>query len=327
MFPAAHRRLPTVALGLVLALVLVACGGQDLGKANFQRTTVPAEPGSGSQGEVPTGPITDPAVAAEALRLVDPCPLVGPDVLSELGTPGEPRVSGWDRCANTAQDAGGKKVSVSLQLGDLLGLEKPTGNVEGLPLAENSLEEGNCFVSALTSRDPDLGITAQVKYEGGDPCRAGRTVLQKVITMLRAEPATVEQPEGSVVGLDPCTGLDDAATGDVLTGEVDKRATSLHDCTWNSRGTDLTLGYRLGHLPSVQDAAEEVDLGGGVTGYQKVTSPDSAQCAISWVHRPIDETLGELVALEYRNRDADAKTDDACGKAKVLATKVAAGLP
>ncbi|WP_162830164.1 DUF3558 domain-containing protein [Amycolatopsis palatopharyngis] len=328
MFPAARlRRPPVIVLGLVLAFALQACAGQDLGKANFQRSTVPAAPGSGSQGEVPTGPIADPAVAAEELRLIDPCPLVGAEALAELGVPGEPNSSGWDRCANQVRDAGGKKISISLQLGDLLGLAKPTGSIEGLPLVESSFEESDCFVSAFTSREPDLGITAQVSYEGGDPCRAGRTVLQQAIKTLRADPVKLDAPEESLIRVDPCAGIDDAAVSEILTGEVSKAATGLHDCAWNSSGPDLTLGFRLGYPPSAEEGAEEVDLGDGLTGYQRMSVQDSAQCMVVWLYRPIDETQGEVVSLDYTNYNTDAASDDPCGKAGTLARKVVAALP
>jgi hypothetical protein len=65
---------------------VTACG-PDLGKANFQRTTVSARPGS--DGQVSTGPITDPAVSLAALRVVDPCPLVYKTGLVDLAAPGK----------------------------------------------------------------------------------------------------------------------------------------------------------------------------------------------------------------------------------------------
>jgi hypothetical protein len=48
----------------------------------------------------------------DVLRLIDPCPLIGPEALEELGTPGEPSASGWDRCANQVEDAGGKQIGL-----------------------------------------------------------------------------------------------------------------------------------------------------------------------------------------------------------------------
>lgn len=326
VFPPVRTRLIAV-LGAALVCTLTACGGPDLGKANFPRSTVPAEPSGDSQGEVPTGPITDPAVATDVLRSIDPCPLIGPEMLAELGTAAEARASGWDRCSNQVKDAGGKQISVSLQLGDMLGPEKPTGSIEGLPLIESKLEESDCFVSVLTSREPKLGITAQVKYEGGDPCRAGRIVIQQAVSSLHADPAKLDQPEGSLVGIDPCTGLADAAVGEVLPREVSKRPAGLHNCVWDSGGTDVTLRFRLGYPPSPEEQSTEVDLGGGVTAYQEMPLPDSAQCTITWLYRPIAETQGEIVSLDYTNYNGDPESDDACGKAKTLAANVVETLP
>ena len=79
---ARRRRLPKLFLLVTaLALPLTACG-QDLGKSNFARTTVPA---GASTGQTTDGPITDAAVAANVLRTIKPCQFLTKDALGSLG--------------------------------------------------------------------------------------------------------------------------------------------------------------------------------------------------------------------------------------------------
>ncbi|SFO92640.1 Protein of unknown function [Amycolatopsis arida] len=315
--------MPAVLLGLALA----ACAGPDLGKANFPRTTVPVEPGAGGQGRAPTGPITDPAVATEALRLVDPCALVEADVLRELGQADEPRPSGWDRCATRIRDAGGKTARISLQLGDpVANARDATAAIAGLPLVEREQDDGTCFASAVTSRDPNLGISAQVTYEGGDPCRAGRTVLDKVIATLGDQPPRRSPEPGSLLGVDPCAVLDAGVMSAVGVSEK-HQASGLHGCSWRDTGPAVLLDLRLGVPPRGGDGKEPVDLGGGVTGYRERGVAGLGKCTITWQHRPAGDDLGELVAVDYSWPGAEVDDVDPCGKARTLVDAVRAALP
>ncbi|MFD2399334.1 hypothetical protein ACFSVJ_24765 [Prauserella oleivorans] len=176
-----------VLLGIVLLGLLSGCAGEDLAKANFQRTTVSAEPGTG-QGEVPEGPITDPAVSQSALRTVDPCGLLTDRIVGDLGSlADEPYRSDWGSCRVELRDAGDKTVDVGLELGETV-IAEPTGGIEGLPLVESTLDDGTCFVTAVTGYEPTVGVTAQVEYPGGNACDAGYTLVGNVIRELRADP-------------------------------------------------------------------------------------------------------------------------------------------
>jgi hypothetical protein len=321
------RILPALIAGLTLLGWTAACGA-DIGKANFQRTTVPAQPGSGGQGEVSTGAITDPAVAAAALREVDPCPLLAKDSLAELGTVGEPRPEGFDQCGTEVTDPGGKTIKLSLRLGDsVISVDQASGNVGGLALIERKQDTEGCFVTALTSRKPNLGIQVQVSYGGGDPCRPGHVVLQKVVKKLHEQPAMLPLAPGSLVSVDPCTVIDDAVLTEVLGTGADKSVTNLHTCSWSGRGPSLQLYLRQGYLPSADVGTTPVDLGGGVSGFQVVRAKDTAMCTIIWGHRPTSDRQGEVVSLDYTNYRGDAATDDACGKTMKLARNVVGKLP
>jgi hypothetical protein len=67
------------------------------------------------------------------------------------------------------KDAGGKTIKVTVELGATLGVSesKVNGVVEGLPQIEDKQDNSTCYVTALTSRSPVLGITVNVSYPGG----------------------------------------------------------------------------------------------------------------------------------------------------------------
>ncbi|WP_199432757.1 hypothetical protein [Qaidamihabitans albus] len=316
-------------LGVVLLGLLTGCGGEDLAKANYQRTTVTAAPGSGGQGEVPTGPIDDPAVAASALRTVDPCPLLD-GAAGELGQAGQPEAVEWGACRIEVRDAGGKAINLVLDLGESAVLpDQATGNVEGLPLIEKETDEATCFVTAVTARDPSLGIAVQADYRGGDPCGPGYTVLQQVIRELHAEPVTYAEEPGSLLGVDPCASVDDPVLATVLgEQELRKRPMGLHTCEFDvDERPSVNVRFRVGY-PVEPDQGSPVDLGDGVTAVQRKGTTDTVECEVSWQHRPlVDGDEAELVSASFSFASEDGDGDDACGKAAEVARNIAAGLP
>jgi hypothetical protein len=316
------RRAPFLVLAAVVLSAVTAGCGPDLGRAYYERTTVPAEPGSGGTGQVPDGPITDSAVSLEALRSVDPCALMTAEKLAVLGTAGAPRPDGWSGCDNEVRDPGGKTIELSLEIGEYVigGADEATGSLEGLPRIEREQDAATCFVTVLTSKDPAIGITAQVGYPGGDPCRPGRNLLQQVITTLRAEPPTLPSPAGSLVAVDPCAVLGDDVAARELGAPVEKAVTGIHGCTWRGEA-DLAVDFRLGFAPAADGEATEIQLG-EVTAVQEIPLPDTASCRISWRHRATEGDQGEIVAVNYDNYGADAATDDSCGRTRRIAEDV-----
>lgn len=324
-FPALGNRRVAVLTGLIVLGAITACG-PDLGKADFQRTTVPAQPGG--DGQVPTGPITDPAVSLAALRVVAPCPLVDKAALTDLGTPGDPSSFDLARCSNQVKDAGGKTIRVSVELGAGLGVSasKVNGVVEGLPLIEDKQDSSTCDVTALTSRSPDLGIMVNVTYPGGDPCKSGTAVLQKVVKRLHGSPPKYDVANGSLLTVDPCASLDDSAAREAAPA-AKKTATGLHSCSWNGSGPSLLLDLRRGATPIAGDGYQKVDLGGGVSGFQKITTADTSECTVKWQHRPLGNDTAETVILDYTYYSGDPAKDDPCGKAVKLAKNILTKLP
>src|SRR5215217_2584508 len=293
-----------LARALVVLFLVAACGG-DLSKANFPRTTVTQPAGSGSS---PTDPITDPAVAIAALRTVAPCPLLDNTSVSSLGQPGALSDEGLDQCSISITDAGGKSLRLTLRLGESLagGTKNASGLIEGLPQLERKRDQNTCSVAAVTSRSPELGVTTEVVYPGGDACGAGRTALRNVVKRLHQSPAQLPQPAGSFISVDPCSTVDDAVMTKALGLESTKSATGLHSCFWQPKvtGPSAKLFLRRIAPPASSASTTQVDVGGGVQGVQRMPSPTVAQCLIEWVHRPIDATQGEVASFLYDNSGA-----------------------
>ncbi|WP_410616028.1 DUF3558 domain-containing protein [Amycolatopsis sp. lyj-109] len=328
MFPdARRRRLPKLFLLVTaLALPLTACG-PDLGKSNFARTTVPAAAGA---GQVADGPITDAAVAAGVLRTIQPCQFLTKDALGALGLgtvedDPSPSSIAFDTCSNKVKDPGGKEIRLELEIGSTVvpRTDKTTGVVSGLPLRVDKTGDTDCTVAVMTALNPDMALAVSVGYPG-DPCRPGQTFAAAVVQKLHDSPEKYPTPAGTVLTADPCAMADPA----VVTAAVPaaKPAPSgLHSCEWKDRGPTATVRFLPGLPPLVGDGYSKVDLGNGVTGFQKQATGGSARCKVEWQHRPWQGDDVELAQVDYQGyADNDA---DPCGKAVTVAKNVVTKLP
>lgn len=306
---------------MLLAVALTTACGPDLGKQNFPRTTVTA-----SAAPV-DGPIDDPAVTLDVQRVVDPCALMDPASLATLGTPDEGARYSDDlgECHDQLTDAGGKQLTLALTLGDLLiSSSDPEGTIEGLPLQVDKVDDTSCIASAFTDRNPGLGISVQVGYEGGDSCGAGQTALQKVLQRMHNNPTRLEQSKGTLLPLDFCTLIDDGTITSTLGKGSKGAAYGLHGCSWDGGNASAYFDYRETYAPTAEEDGRQVDLGNGITGYQQLETNAGKRCTIKWLHRPTKDDQGEVVSYQYENYHDDAGADDACGKAL---TAVKAALP
>ncbi|MFJ1760939.1 DUF3558 domain-containing protein [Amycolatopsis sp. NPDC088138] len=326
-----RRRLPKLFLLVTaLTLTLTACG-QDLGRSNFARTTVPAAAGT---GQVSDGPITDAAVAANVLRTVKPCQFLTKDALGALGlgTVEEdptPSSIAYDRCANKVKDPGGKEIRLDFEIGNTLlpRADKTTGQVGGLPLRVDKTDDSDCTVAAMTALNPDTALTLTVAYPG-DPCRPGQTVLDAVVQKLHNSPEKYSTPPGTLLTADPCTMAESSVVASAAPSPK-QAPTGLHSCDWASNAANPTVSVEFlpGLPPLVGDGFSKVDLGGGITGFQKKGTSSSAECEVEWQHRPWQGDDVELAQVRYRNYNTKPDTDDACGKAVTVAKNVVTKLP
>lgn len=320
------RRVTALILGAGLLGVLSACG-EDLSKANYPRTTVTPQAQTG-QGQVPEGEITDPAVSLSALRGVDVCKLLV-DNTAELGEAADPYESEWGRCTVDVQDAGGKTIALSLQLGDsVVTPDEATGGVGGLPLIEKK-QDDTCFTTAVTSRQPGLGITVQASYEGGNPCGPGFPLLERILQTVRAEPPKHPQDPGSLRALDPCDVAPTEALTRALTGSPLRDPDRLYSCGFRSDADSdksVSIDFRSSYPPEATEGRTPVDLGNGVQGVQR-PSDNIASCAVEWVHGPPAEGDSEVVRVDFYDYGDEAKADQACATAVDVAKSLLSKLP
>ena len=325
-----RRRLPKLFLLVIaLALPLTACG-PDLGRSNFARTTVPAAAGTGQAAD---GPITDAAVAASVLRTVKPCQFLTKDALGALGlgTVGDdpsPSSIAFDGCSNNVKDPGGKGMRLVFEIGSTLlpHADKAAGQLGGLPLRVDKTDDTDCTVAAMTAVNPDLALMVTVSYPG-DPCRPGQTLLNAVVQKLHGTPEKYSTPPGTLLTADPCATADTAVVTSVVPA-AKPVPSGLHSCDWRPEtGPTVTVGFRPGLPPGTGAGYSKVDLGGGVTAFQKKGATSASQCAVEWQHRPWQGDHVELAQVDYQSYTADPGNDDPCGKAVTVAKNVVTKLP
>lgn len=328
-------RLVAALLGALL--VLAGCAGADLSKQRFPRTTIPAgaeevgDPSGAPTTTAAAGRPVDPAFAADRLRLTDPCELLDREVLQRLGKPAdEATPSGFSRCSNFMQDKAGKDLAVTVEVGQTMTVELRNADkrIGGLRAAEQVLEGSACFVSVITQDSPGLGITVQIGYKEGDACAPGRLVAEAVVERVKARSAARTAPKGSLLTLDPCALPDRAAVEAAVGAGFRQYPYGLHNCSWVGQDREAGVDFRQGFVPQGNkfDAQQtEVDLGGGLKGYQVGSTGAFPSCSVKWVQRTSGQNEGEVV--EVKSAGPKESEFDRCAKAVEFAKVFAARIP
>lgn len=319
----------SVLAGAVVVLGLTAgCAGG----ASDDRTAGAAE----SSSDKPA--INDPAVEQAALRTIDPCALLSEENLAEIGTivPDSLREVEWANCAVEVKGSGGV-VELNLHLGDdVVIVDDPAEKVDGLPLIVDKSDEQTCYVTAVTSFEPELGITFRVDYAGGDACAVGRGALEKVVATLHADPPQYESPAGSIVSVDPCEAAGQQVLGELLGGTAERDVMDLHTCYLSpENGSYPRIAVTLtDSVPADAESGEALQLPGGVTAIQEQESSDGeVSCETSWRHiktprEDESEEFGEIVSITYSAEEGgDVDAAAACQQSGTIAKAVATNLP
>jgi hypothetical protein len=319
---------------VVVATVLAACGQQvDTAKETFERSTVPAgQLGTETAATGGKPKTNDPVFANDELRKLDPCGLLTDDILAAVGTPAESRVQDFGSCSNYMKDKDGKDLSITIYIGETInGAEGADKNIGGLPATESELDDHSaCFVSVITSTNPNFGIRVQVGGDGEEQlCQVGNTVLTSIVDLIRTDPPVRQDKRGTIAGADPCTLVDAAAMNTALGEETTASPYSLHWCNWVGDKVNAGIWFRTGYDPkdSSVDPGTPVDLGSGVTGYQSSTVEGSASCRLQWRHRSTgDDGADEIIEVDVDKREA-AAGDDGCPAAVAVAKLLIPALP
>jgi uncharacterized protein DUF3558 len=322
-----------VLLVAVAAVVLAGCGGTvDTAKQTFPRSTVPAGQGGDEPGSSTGRPRSnDPAFSNDELRKLDPCALLSDDLLAALGKPAENNSQDFGTCANYMEDKDGKELNITLYVGETIsGAEGADENIGGLPAFESELDDHSaCFVSVITSTNPNFGIRAQVGGKSKDLCAAGTTIVTGVVDTIRTEPLERAAKRGSVSLVDPCALLDEAGLKTALGVETSLSPYSLHWCNWIGDNVNAGVWFRTGYDPkdSTVDPGTPVDLGGGVTGYQSTGAGGSASCRLAWRHRSTGADGADEIVEVNVDKARPPAGDNGCAAAVAVAKLLIPALP
>jgi hypothetical protein len=301
-------------LALAAVLLVAGCGEPvDTGKVTYPRTTVPAgalptNDSSSTGGQAPR--TNDPVFAPEKLRVMDACPLLDEEVLDQFGSPAENNRGGFGECANYMEDDDGRDLNITLTLGEkVIDAAAADDTIGGLPALEKTLE-GNeaCFVTVVTSTSPNFGISIQTNGDAEDLCGVGRAVMTDVVERIRDDAPEYDLAKGTLIDVDPCALFEGDALAETLGGETESSPFNLHWCNWTGPGAGLGVWLRLGFNPEVSGSGDtQVDLGGGIKGFQEKTAATS--CQLEWKHRPFAGDQVEIVTLILDLREAKQGAD------------------
>jgi hypothetical protein len=314
-------------------VLLGGCGESvDTAKQTFDRTTVPAGQDGPATGSTGKPKANDPVFSNDELRKLDPCALLSDDLLSALGTPDDNRVQDFGSCSNYMEDKDGKDLSVTVYLGETLNnAEEADQNIGGLPAFESELDDKTaCFVNAVTSTNPNIGLRVQIGGEKDqDLCAIGRTVLESVVTTIREDPPERDGAKGSIAALDPCSLLTSDQLKVPLGVDTTAQPYSLHWCNWQSDNINAGVWFRTGYDPKgdTVDPGTPVDLGNGVTVYQTATVDTTATCRLEWRHRSTGvDGADEIIEVDVDNYKP-AAGDNGCAAAVEVAKLLVPALP
>jgi hypothetical protein len=333
-------RFRATAVVAAAALLVAGCAtGPGLAKTNSPRRTVQAGTDASSTdpsakpSAQPNKPV-DPAFAAERLRLVNPCALIEKEVLQAVGTPSRYTSSSYTRCSNYMKDKAGKTLNVSLDIGYSLtstDVKNATKQLAGLKSGEQKLSS-SCFVTAVTQENPAQAVRVQVTTGTGDqaaePCEPGRKVLEGAVRKLRGNPQKYTPPRGSPVEVDPCAIVDKATLAPVLGASPRSLAFGLHQCSWTGPDAQMQLDFKTARIPKdgkFDDKSVEVDLGGGVKGYQAFKDGAFPTCELIVVRTKDSSDAGEIA--EFIVAGSKTKQLDRCQAAQAFAKAVLPSLP
>ncbi|OLZ52828.1 serine/threonine-protein kinase [Amycolatopsis keratiniphila] len=294
---------------LAAVVLLVVAGMVALGLAIAEHAK-PENPGVTSLS-------ANDALAAERLRLVDPCKVLAGRFVQEFGTlkpetgPIYPA-----RCKYT----GLKGVSFELRLGEGVStssVERTDRTAEGLPLLRSTIS-GGCDSVAQLPTDRRLGVVVSHPGREGDPCKAADDMLSAALTRLRTHEVDRTGDPASILPLDPCTVADPAVLGKAMPNAQPAPRT-LRICEWVGGGDTLTVELQRGaYVPE----GSPVDLGSGVTGDMREFG--GSNCAVTWRHRPLPDREAEHVAVRLLAREGSGSP---CDRAKEIAGSIASRLP
>ncbi|WP_067840114.1 serine/threonine-protein kinase [Nocardia lijiangensis] len=292
--------------------------------------------GSGVTGHAV--PMSEPALALtpDEARLLDPCRLLEPDVLGELGTPTAELVENGNSCDIAYTTADGKKVSFGVRLGisvrETREIFSMTGTALGwMPLLGDDTEARICERAVLTQNGVSMAVRVQAHMTAaGNGCPFAERALSAVVRRLSVNPPLREVPDDSVLRLDPCAILDRKTELDALGDPAKREQSSPHGC--QVTGRDWGMDFALKEAPRPDSAARAAKSGLGVKSTREIGGRTvfveelPYRCYLTLMVRPTRGDKAEIVHIDLFPAP-DKIQPGACDRAARVMSSVIPKLP
>ncbi|WP_410662655.1 protein kinase domain-containing protein [Amycolatopsis sp. lyj-84] len=313
---------------LVIAMCLVVLLGVTTAVVISLTRSTSQQTGHGVSSTSASPPLPPPdPFNPVSLRKVDPCALLGEPDLAAAGQSLE-RVENsvkFEECAYSIKDPAdpSKPHRITLNLG-----QEKTAKPGATRLTIEGLEatkfiDNTCTITVTNPADSALTIHAWNLRTDEAGCSSTQALLAAAIKKLRTGGDIGTFPEESFLNFDPCTFLKqdevESLAGEVLTTDPD----GLHECTWRGTSSYVVGPFNVSMPTGRMEGQNILD----VSGVRALEEHDEDSCSVTWLHRKTARESFEQLRVRVNTHDGKITVDEACKRAKDLATLVIAKLP
>jgi tRNA A-37 threonylcarbamoyl transferase component Bud32 len=269
------------------------------------------------------------AITTAQLRLLDPCKLLGADVIGSVGQTSDTEEADSTSCS-TDIAVGAKQYKLMLDAGggvDILnGAKRTSDTAGGLPILDDT-DDQMCVRAVIPASVPTSAI--RVLNIGSADCSVATAVLKLAVDRLATDPPLVTPGASSIVPMDPCTMLSSDAVRAALGSSPAPAPSGVHECDWVAGGYNLgvelsnSMRADIGNDPSFQSA--QID-GGQLGPLPVIRNADSDGTYFTYyLVRPTTANMGETVTISLKP-PAGARADDVYKRSDSALTAVVAQL-
>lgn len=316
-----RKRAAKIALAATGAAAVLAAGTIVAVNSTSSETAAPSSSPTAAPPVAATPVNTDP-LGPPKVRGIAPCPVLDGQQAPGLGKLKALKPLSFLDCLYQAGEQ-----QISLRIGGAKrGGATQQGEIGGAPVLVD--RTGTiCYAAVPLTGAPEL--TVEVNLNGTGPvettCTVAKTLLGTAVTRIKA--ATPES--GGLSTVDPCGLVDRTAAQGILGPIGGVRAEDLHTCVWEVAGSvKVSLQRYYPPKKGTDPSAAEVDLG-GVKAFS-VTSrnnPASADCTLTWAHKPLSEEESENVEVQFRTSSNPLPDAEICRQAQEFAKALLPKLP
>ncbi|MFE1595195.1 serine/threonine-protein kinase [Nocardia sp. NPDC058705] len=285
--------------------------------------------GTGVPGEAI--PMADPPLALTAAesRLLDPCALLAPDVIGEVGKHSGVVKTSTFGCATTLAESSGRSVDVDLDF--YVGADdKPAlGTAIGwMPVLGSHKEARLCGRSVVTQSGTPLSISVNTSTDKGDTCPVAERVLAAVVRRLSVNPPLKDLPADSAFRIDPCGILDRKVNLEALGDPAKSETVNAHLCTVSGGDWFMNFGFSEKTRPDQigGKTKETREIGGRTVYVDDIVDGVEWRCYLDVMVRPSSTTKAEVLSIDVHSWGL-VKREGACARATLVLESVLAKLP